>query len=217
MGMAGLAFFGSAILEIAIKSKPESQQWVVMIALAIGLTFMLVGFIYARRAGDKEKLEAEKKEKERDEAAQKSRDLDREERAKEREEDKSERQREREEEQKRRNLEAAYAKERADKEKTERDKAEEADRVRVDQQELSDIQHLQGCPQTDAYRSFVQARRMCGNCKLMIPRGRFHRNDLVDRFNWLTCLCYNCAVKLWPNGKHERVWLDDYTLQVKRS
>jgi len=212
LAVAGLSFACSAVVELAIKF---SQWWVAMIVLAIGLAFMLLGFVYARRKGDEEKREAEAKEKARDEAAQKARERDREERNKERQEDKLERQREREEEQKRRNLDAVEAKERADKERTERDKAEEANRVSTDQQELAAIQKLNGCPQTDAYEAFIQANRTCGNCNTMYPRRQFLRNDLVHRHNWLTCACLGCATKLWPQGKHERMWLDDYKLQVK--
>jgi hypothetical protein len=211
LAVAGLSFVCTAVVELAIKF---SQWWIAMIVLAIGLAFILVGFVYARRRGEEEKHEAEAREKARDEAAQKARDQDREERNKERQEDKLERQREREEEQERRSLDAVEAKERADKEKAERDRAEEANRVSTDQQDLAAIQKLNGCPQTDAYQAFVQANRTCGNCKTMYPRRQFIRNDLVKRHDWLTCACLGCAARLWPRGKQERMWLDDYKLQV---
>jgi hypothetical protein len=59
-----LSFFGSAIVEICVKDRP---WWFAVIVAAIGLAVLLAGFIYARRAGEKEKLKeaADRQEAER--------------------------------------------------------------------------------------------------------------------------------------------------------
>lgn len=228
-GLSVASASGLIWYSVANKAAPGATPVVgwkqIMIGVSCGLTLFVLGSMVWWWGERKEKREAankdkarDDKEKVRDEATQGERNLDRKERADERREDKLERQREREEEQKRLNLDAVAAKERADKERTERDKSEEADRVRADQRELDAIQKLNGCPQTDAYKAFIQANRMCGNgsCKTMFPRRQFIRNDLVDRHNWLTCVCIGCATRLWPQGRRERMWPDDYNSQVNR-
>jgi flagellar biosynthesis/type III secretory pathway M-ring protein FliF/YscJ len=105
LAVAGLSFTCSAVVEIAIKF---TQWWTAMIVLAFGLTFMLVGFIYARRMGDQEKRDAEAKEKAKEDA-----------------------------EYKQRNLDAVEAKVQKDKERTEQDKAVEAEQVKEYQRELA--------------------------------------------------------------------------------
>lgn len=117
-------------------------------------------------------------------------------------------------EDKRKNQDAAEAKVQEDRKKTERDKAEELQSIKEDQRELTAIQTMPWQQQEGLYISFLGANRRCGNCGVPYPRSNFRKNDLVSRVNWLTCACFGCATTLWPNGKHERVWLDDYKLQV---
>jgi len=75
LAVAGLSFTCSALLEVAVKT--ASQWWAIMIALAIGLSFMLVGFVYARRMGDRDQRAAEAKEKSKEDAAKTKEDAER--------------------------------------------------------------------------------------------------------------------------------------------
>ena len=121
------------------------------------------------------------------------------------------------EEDNRKNRDATEAKVREDREKIERDKADELLSTKEDRRELLSIQMVPWEQQNGLYAGFVGSGRRCGNCGVEHPRSQFRMNDLVSRANWLTCACYSCATTLWPNAKHERMWLDDYKMQVNRT
>jgi hypothetical protein len=195
--MAGLAFFESAVLEIAIKSKPESQWWVVMIALAIGLTFMLVGFVYGRRAGDREKNEADARElakdKAKEDAAKAKEDAERH----------------------RHHLERIAQSEREEREREERRRAKESQRVIADENELAAINSKPWNEQSSAYSIFVSSHRECGNCENLQLRSKFCKPTLINQHNWLMYVCSDCSFKLWHTGC-ERMWFDDYKSQLGR-
>ena len=191
----GVAWYSSSLKSVTSSVQPSIHGSTIMIVLVVtGIALFVGGTLWAWLAGKKEENRKDDKESLRD-----KRQIDR-----------------WAEEDRRRNLDDTEAKVQAGEAETKRDKVDEANQVKEDQEKLSNLQPMSLVHQPDAYTSFLNANRMCRNCKTMYPRRQFLKNDLVDRHNWLICACYGCATTLWPRGKHERMWLDDYNQQIRR-